>query len=60
MVHVGHTHTGLSLITNMVIMSSDSHQPEPSQKEVTDTGNSRARDMQALVKTVIGKLAKSL
>ena len=57
---LGHTHPGLSLITNMVIMSCDSDQPEPSPKEVMDTADRRARDMQALVKTVIGKLAKSV
>jgi len=55
---LGHTHPGLSLITNMVIMSCDSDQPEPSHKSHVDAGNHRARDMQALVKTVIGKLAK--
>lgn len=54
-----HSHTGLSLITNLVVMSYDSDQEGPSHQEVVATADRRAKDMQLLVKTVVGKLPSS-
>ena len=54
-----HTHAGISLITNLVVMSYDSDQEGPSHQEVVATADRRAKDMQLLVKTVVGKLPRS-
>lgn len=40
----------------MVILEHDSAQQPPSHQEVLDTSTMRAKDMQKLVKTVVGKL----
>jgi purine-nucleoside phosphorylase len=47
---------GFSLITNMVILENDSSAPEPCHTDVMETGKRRAKDMQLLVKTIVGKL----
>ena len=43
-------------MTNMVILEHDSTDEPPNHKEVMETADRRAKDMQTLVKTVIGKL----
>ncbi len=47
---------GISLVTNMVILDHDSDQEPPNHAEVMETADKRAKDMQTLVKSVIGKL----
>ncbi len=49
---------GLSLVTNMVILDCDSTQQPPTHQEVIETSAMRAKDMQRLVKTVVGKLGE--
>lgn len=51
---------GFSLITNMVIMEHDTVREEPNHKEVMETANQRAKDMQKLVKAIVGKHGKKL
>ena len=48
---------GMSLITNMVILEHDSDEVPPNHKEVMETADMRAKDMQKLVKRVIEKLS---
>ena len=47
----------MSLITNMVILEHDSDEVPPNHKEVMETADKRAKDMQKLVKRVIEKLS---
>ncbi len=42
----------------MVILDHDSDQEPPNHQEVMDTADRRAKDMQTLVKTVVGKLCQ--
>ena len=48
--------SGLSLITNLVIQEHDSLHPPPTHEEVVGTSTMRGKDMQQLVKAVVGKL----
>lgn len=48
--------SGLSLITNMVVMDIDTDAVEPNHEEVLETSKRRALDMQRIVKTVIAKM----
>ena len=50
-------YTGMSLITNKVILEHDSKKVPPNHKEVMETADMRAKDMQKLVKRVIEKLS---
>ena len=51
---------GFSMVTNVVILEQDSDKIPPSHQEVMDTANARAKDLQLLVKTIVGKLASTL
>ena len=48
--------SGLSLITNMVVMDIDTEDVEPNHEEVLETSKRRAQDMQQIVKKVITKM----
>ena len=48
--------TGISLITNVVIMDHDSDHTPPSHQEVMETSQRRAEDVQKLVKYAIGRM----
>ncbi len=50
---------GISLVTNMVILDHESDEEPPNHAEVMETADKRAKDMQTLVKSVIGKLCPS-
>ena len=52
-----HLSAGFSLITNMTIMDIDSEKEPPSHREVMETANQRAKDLQILVATLAAKLA---
>ena len=52
--------SGFSMVTNVVILELDSDAIPPSHQEVMDTANTRAKDLQLLVKTIVGKLASTL
>ena len=54
-----YTTTGISLITNVVILEHDSDKVPPSHQEVIETGKMRAVDMHRLVKAIIEKLAQA-
>lgn len=45
----------MSLVTNKSILDNDSTQTPPCHAEVMETADRRAKDMQLLVKTVIGR-----
>jgi purine-nucleoside phosphorylase len=54
--HAGMKVLGLSMITNVVITDYDSDKIPPTHQEVMDMANMRAKDLQLLVKTIVGKL----
>lgn len=45
----------MSLVTNECIMDVDSNKPPPNHKEVMETANNRARDLQHLVTATVEK-----
>lgn len=47
---------GFSLITNAVVMDTDTDAVGPNHQEVLETSQRRALDMQRLVKAVVSKI----